>query len=151
MPSTARRKKRPAASVASVTSAAPPRPRGAAGGRAAPEDDRLDRVFHALADRTRRAMLARLEQAPANITELAAPFAMSLPAVSKHLRVLEAAGLATRLVDGRVHCCSFEPAPLREVDAWLAHYRGFWGETLDALAEFVREPAPAGAEAEERS
>lgn len=105
-------------------------------------DDRLDGVFRALADRTRRALLARLERSPASITELAEPFAMSLPAVSKHVRVLESAGLVTREVDGRVHRCSFDPAPLREADAWLAHYRGFWGETLDALADFVeaREP-----------
>ncbi len=105
-------------------------------------DDRLDGVFRALADRTRRALLARLERSPASITELAEPFAMTLPAVSKHVRVLESAGLVAREVDGRVHRCSFDPSPLREADAWLAHYRGFWEETLDALADFVevREP-----------
>ncbi len=102
----------------------------------------LDGVFRVLADRTRRALLARLERSPAGITELADPFAMSLPAVSKHVRVLETAGLAMREVDGRVHRCSFDPAPLREADEWLAHYRGFWGETLDALADFVEVPDP---------
>src|SRR4051794_13355265 len=98
-------------------------------------DDRLDRVFGALSDRTRRAILARLERAPAMITELAEPFEMSLPAVSKHLRVLENAGLVNRTIEGRVHRCTLEPEPLQGADAWLEHYRGFWESTLDSLAE----------------
>ncbi len=102
-------------------------------------DDRLDDVFHALADRTRRALLARLAHGPAPVGELAAPFDMSLPAVSKHLRVLEQAGLVSREKDGRVHRCSLAAEPLREVEQWLASYRTFWDETLEALARFVED------------
>jgi DNA-binding transcriptional ArsR family regulator len=106
-------------------------------------DARLDRVFHALADRTRRALLARLSGGPAKVTELAAPFAMSLPAVSKHLQVLESAKLIERAVDGRVHRCSLAPEPLREAERWLDYYRGFWHERLDALARYVEDKPPA--------
>lgn len=103
------------------------------------QQDRLDVVFSALSDRTRRALLQRLARGGRSltITELAAPFEMSLPAVSKHIRLLEQAGLIVRDVQGRVHHCSFEAAPLANVDTWLSHYRAFWSETLDALAEFV--------------
>ena len=101
------------------------------------EDDRLDRVFHALADRTRRALLARLAAGPARVTDLAAPFAMSLPAVSKHLRVLEEAKLVARAVDGRVHRITADPRALGDAAHWLAHYRDFWSGKLDALARFV--------------
>ncbi len=94
-------------------------------------------MFGALSDRTRRKILARLTRAPAMVTELAEPFDMSLPGVSKHLRVLERAGLVARTIDGRVHQCALDPAPLREAERWLAHYRDFWEATLDALAEFV--------------
>ena len=69
---------------------------------------------------------------------------MSLPAVSKHLRVLESAGLVARVVDGRIHRCSFAPEPLRDVEAWLAHYRAFWSDQLDALADFVERPPGKG-------
>ncbi|HEY8077209.1 MAG TPA: metalloregulator ArsR/SmtB family transcription factor [Labilithrix sp.] len=100
-------------------------------------EERLDDVFHALADRTRRAILARLARGPASIGDIAEPFAMSLPAVSKHVRVLERAGLVVRHVDGRVHECSLGAAPLGEVQEWLARYRVFWNATLDAFAEFV--------------
>ena len=102
-------------------------------------EERLDRVFHALGDRTRRALLARLAEGPAMITELALPFAMSLPAVSKHLRVLESAGLVERIVQGRVHLCSLQANALGEIDAWLAFYRDYWENTLGALAHFVEE------------
>lgn len=102
-------------------------------------DDRLDLVFRALADRTRRAMLARLADGPARVTELAAPFAMTLPAASKHLKVLERAGMVNRAVDGRVHHCSLDPEPLGDVHAWLEHYRQFWTHNLDALARYVEE------------
>jgi DNA-binding transcriptional ArsR family regulator len=106
-------------------------------------DDRLDRVFHALADRTRRTLLGRLTRGSATITELAAPFDMSLPAVSKHIRVLEHAGLVLRAVDGRIHRCSLEAKPLHEADRWLEHYRAFWTHRLDALARHVeRDGAP---------
>ena len=101
------------------------------------KDDRLDAVFQALSDRTRRALLARLAHAPAKITDLAAPFDMSLPAVSRHIRVLEDARLVRRTVDGRVHQCSLRVGPLKTVESWLAHYGRFWHGTLDSLAEFV--------------
>jgi DNA-binding transcriptional ArsR family regulator len=107
--------------------------------RARAAEDRLDGVFHALADRTRRALLARLVQGPAPVGELAAPFEMTLQAVGKHIRVLEQAGLVSRAIDGRVHRCSLEPGPLREVEQWLALYRTFWDETLEALARFAED------------
>jgi DNA-binding transcriptional ArsR family regulator len=100
-------------------------------------DDRLDAVFHALGDRTRRALLARLASRPARVTELARPFDMSLPAVSRHIRVLESAGLITRSVDGRVHQCSLAAAPMKTAEAWLERYRRFWTDNLDALARLV--------------
>jgi DNA-binding transcriptional ArsR family regulator len=100
-------------------------------------DDQLDLLFHALSDRTRRALLARLSRRPAKITDLAAPFAMSLPAVSRHIRVLEQARLVRRTIDGRVHQCALDAAALRRVDAWLDHYRRFWEGTLESLAAYV--------------
>jgi DNA-binding transcriptional ArsR family regulator len=102
-----------------------------------PRDGQLDRVFRALGDRTRRALLARLARKPAMITELAEPFAMSLPAVSRHIRVLEGAGLVRRAVDGRVHRCSFRAEPLKAVEEWLGHYRQFWEGKLEELARYV--------------
>jgi DNA-binding transcriptional ArsR family regulator len=102
-------------------------------------DDRLDLVFRALADPTRRALLSSLAQGPAKVTDLAEPFKMSLPAVSKHLKVLERAGLLVRAVDGRVHRCSLSAEPLWEVEQWLSSYRPFWEQTLDALARYVEE------------
>jgi DNA-binding transcriptional ArsR family regulator len=106
--------------------------------RISPED-RLDRVFHALSDRTRRALLRRLETGPAMVTELAAPFRISLPAVSKHLRVLEAASLIERRVDGRVHRCSLNASPMEEAERWLDRYRVFWHDRLAALARHVED------------
>jgi DNA-binding transcriptional ArsR family regulator len=103
------------------------------------EDAQLDRIFRALGDRTRRALLASLARRPAMITELAAPFRMSLPAVSRHIRVLERACLVKRTVDGRVHRCALRAVPLREAEQWLLHYRRFWTGTLDALARYVEE------------
>lgn len=100
-------------------------------------DDRLDALFHALGDRTRRALLARLAKRPAMITELADPFAMSLPAVSRHIRVLEGAGLVTRSIDGRTHRCSLNPKPFKTIEGWLTHYRKFWEDNLAALAQYV--------------
>ena len=101
------------------------------------DDDHLDRVFRALADRTRRAIMARLAEGPAKVTELAEPFAMSLPAVSKHLKKLERAGLIARAIDGRVHRCSLSAEPLRDVEAWLAHYRVYWQDALSLLAQYT--------------
>jgi DNA-binding transcriptional ArsR family regulator len=97
----------------------------------------LDLVFRALGDQTRRALLARLADKPAMVTELAQPFAMSLPAVSRHIRVLEHAGLVARTVDGRVHHCSLSATPLKDVEMWLSQYRRFWEGTLDSLARHV--------------
>ena len=109
-------------------------------------DERLDLVFGALADRTRRRLLAQLTTAPASITELARPHDMSLPAVSKHVRVLERAGLIRREIDGRVHRCALDAAAMRAADDWIARYRAFWEHTLDSLADYVSEdpslPAP---------
>lgn len=101
--------------------------------------DRLDLIFRALGDRTRRALLARLAEKPAMVTELAEPFEMSLPAVSRHIRVLERARLVVRTVDGRVHQCSLDLAPLKTVESWLRHYRSFWEGNLDSLARFVED------------
>lgn len=100
--------------------------------------DRLDRVFHALGDRTRRAMLSRLARGPAMVSELAQPFDMTLPGASKHLRVLEQAGLVSRRIDGRIHRCSLNPRRLAEIQSWLNRYRHFWDETLDSLVDHVR-------------
>ena len=93
----------------------------------------LDRLFHALSDRTRRGLLARLTLGPARVTDLAAPFRMSLPAVSKHLRILEEAHLVSRRVEGRVHRLALRGATLREVETWLDAYRSFWSESMNAL------------------
>jgi len=105
----------------------------------AQENARLDRVFRALSHATRRAMLKRLQTGSAMIRELAEPFSMSLPAVSKHLRVLEQAGLVTREVDGRVHNCTLRPEGLREIEDWLHAYRIFWEDSLASLADFVEQ------------
>jgi DNA-binding transcriptional ArsR family regulator len=102
-------------------------------------DDRLDHVFGALADRTRRQMVTRLAHAPATIGELARPFDMSLPAVSKHVRVLERAGLVKRTIDGRIHRCALERRRLRDATTWIERYTRFWDETLGALAAFVED------------
>jgi DNA-binding transcriptional ArsR family regulator len=99
----------------------------------------LDRTFAALSDPTRRAILGRLAQGNASVTELAAPFAMSLPAISKHLRVLEQAGLVERTKDGRVHHLRLVARPLHEAAAWIAHYQQFWEEQLAALAEYLQD------------
>jgi DNA-binding transcriptional ArsR family regulator len=101
--------------------------------------DTLDRTFAALADPTRRAILARLASGQASVTELAAPFAMSLPAVSKHLKVLERAGLVTRGRRAQWRPAQLQAEPLHEVADWLADYRRFWEERLDRFDEYLRE------------
>jgi DNA-binding transcriptional ArsR family regulator len=100
-------------------------------------EDRLDAILHALSDRTRRRLLRRLASGPARVGELAKPIAMTRVAVSKHLRVLEKARLVLRTIDGRVHRCALQSEPLQEVDRWLAGYRAFWTESLEALARFA--------------
>lgn len=97
------------------------------------QNDQLDAVFHALADPTRRAMVARLAQSPCGISELAAPFEMTLAAVSKHVKVLEGAGLVVRSVQGRNHTCALDTRPLQGGIEWLRHYEQFWNQRLDAL------------------
>ncbi len=97
----------------------------------------LDRVFAALADPTRRATLARLAEGSASVGELAEPFAMSKPAVSKHLKVLREAGLLVKEIDGRHHRCSLRAEPLRQAADWIARYEDFWGSSLDGLAAYL--------------
>ena len=110
-------------------------------------DDRLDDVFHALANRTRRALLHSLAAGPARVGELARPHGMSVNAISKHLFVLEQAGLIRRAKTGHVQSCLLDAGPLASADHWLAAYRGFWDRQIDRLAEFV-EAAECGEAAE---
>ena len=101
--------------------------------------DHLSATFAALADPTRRAILARLTSGELSVTELAEPFEMSLPAVSKHLKVLEGAGLIARGRDAQWRPCRLEAARLKEAAEWLEHYRRFWEQSLDRLDEYLRE------------
>ncbi|MFJ5488435.1 ArsR/SmtB family transcription factor [Hansschlegelia beijingensis] len=105
-------------------------------------DDRhtsLDQVFHALADTTRRAMIARLASGEHTVGELARPFEMSLNAAVKHVKVLERAGLVRRRVQGRAHFCSLDARPLAEAAAFVRAYEGFWSDRLDALDSLLRQ------------
>jgi DNA-binding transcriptional ArsR family regulator len=97
----------------------------------------LDRTFSAISDPTRRAILARLAQGEASIKELAAPFAMSLPAITKHLAVLEQAGLLQRRKQGRTNYCRLEAQPLSAAAAWLAFYQQFWEAQLQSLGDYL--------------
>jgi DNA-binding transcriptional ArsR family regulator len=107
------------------------------------EGDALDATFAALADPTRRAMLAHLARdGETPVSALAYPFRMSLPAVSKHLRVLEHAGLVVRRRDGRVRRCRLVARPMREADAWIARYRRFWEHQFDRLARYLDQSHP---------
>jgi len=99
----------------------------------------LDAVFAALADPTRRAILARLIVGESTVTELAKPFEMSLPAVSKHLRILEKAGLLKRQKSGRIHRIALVALPMQEAAEWLTNYRAFWTERFDTLAALLEE------------
>lgn len=98
----------------------------------------LDTIFHALGDATRRAMLGELAAGERTVGELAEPFAISLAAVSKHIKVLESAGLVRRDVRGRTHVCSLDPVPLMTADQWLGVYRRFWTGRLDTLERILR-------------
>jgi len=98
----------------------------------------LDSTFAALADPTRRAILARLALGETSVMELAEPFAMSLPAVSKHLKVLERAGLIARSREAQWRPCRIEPRALKEVDDWLEYYRRFYDESFDRLGEYLK-------------
>lgn len=95
--------------------------------------DRLDAVFHALADPTRRSMLRSLAKAPRSVGELAAPFEITLAAASKHIKVLESAGLLRREIQGRTHLCRLDGQPMHAGFEWLRHYERFWNERLDKL------------------
>lgn len=101
---------------------------------------RLDRVFQALADPTRRQMLRSLAAKESTVGELAAPFHISLAAASKHVKALERAGLVRRTVQGRTHFCRLDPKPLAGAHEWLKFYERFWGEKLDALEALLRHP-----------
>ena len=101
--------------------------------------DPLDATFAALADPTRRAILARLAGGEASVTDIARPFTMSLPAVSKHLKVLERAGLISRGRDAQWRPCRLKPEPLKEVAHWVEDYRRLWDERLDRLEDYLRE------------
>jgi DNA-binding transcriptional ArsR family regulator len=100
----------------------------------------LDRVFHALGDPTRRAMLRRLARQEHTVGELAEPFRMSLAAASKHVKTLERAGLVRRTVRGRTHFCQINPQPLAEADEWLRSYERLWTRRLAALEAMLRHP-----------
>ena len=103
------------------------------------EADFLDRAFAALADPTRRAILARLAVGEAAVTELAEPFEMSLPAVSKHLKVLERAGLITRSNQAQWRYCRLDPAPLKQVADWVGGYKQFWDESYERLDKYLED------------
>jgi len=108
--------------------------------------DPLDRTFAALADPTRRAILARLASGEASVLELAAPFDMSLPAISKHLKVLERAGLITRGRERQWRPARLRAAPLKEVADWADQYRGFWEETYERLDQYLEQLQARGKE-----
>lgn len=101
------------------------------------QPDHLSATFAALADPTRRAILARLASGEASVTEIAEPFSMSLPAVSKHLKVLEKAGLVSRGRSAQWRPVRLDPAPLKEASGWIDHYRRFWEESLDRLDAYL--------------
>jgi DNA-binding transcriptional ArsR family regulator len=100
-------------------------------------DNRLDATFHALADPTRRGMLARLSRAPASVSELAAPFRISLPAVMQHLQLLEASGLVRSEKKGRVRTCRIAPDALAAAEGWIAEQRALWEGRADRLADYL--------------
>ena len=102
-------------------------------------DDALSTTFAALADPTRRAILARLTCGEASVTELAEPFEISLPAISKHLKVLERAGLIARTREAQWRPCRLDAGPLKEVAGWVGDYRRFWDESFDRLDDYLRE------------
>lgn len=99
--------------------------------------ERLNRVFAALADPTRRAIVTRLERGEARVGELAEPFDMSRPAISKHLDVLEHAGLVRRIRVGRENWCQLQPVQLRAIDHWVSRYRLYWTQQLDVLTDYL--------------
>ena len=113
-------------------------------------DLELDHTFHALADPTRRAILARLASGEATVNELAEPFAISLPAVSRHLKVLERAGLITRGKDAQFRPCRLEVEPLKEASDWIDTYRQIWEQRFDRLADYLEELQQEGTPDDDR-
>lgn len=109
------------------------------------QTSQLNTVFHALGDATRRQMLQDLSRGGRTVGQLAEPFAISLAAASKHIKVLENAGLIRREVQGRTHLCRLEPGPLASAQQWLAHYEQFWTGRLDALERILRDEDAAAA------
>lgn len=107
------------------------------------ETHEISAVFHALGDSTRRRMLLSLSSGPRTVSELAEPFDMSLAAASKHIKVLEAAGLVRREVRGRTHVCRLKPEPLADAHAWLSFYEGFWNGRLENMQRLLRAEAAA--------
>jgi len=101
--------------------------------------DNISIIFAALADPTRRAILERLSKGDTNVTELAEPFAMSMPAITKHLKVLESAGLISRGRDAQRRPCHLEPTPLQEISVWVEQYRELWDSRLDQLENYLAE------------
>jgi DNA-binding transcriptional ArsR family regulator len=101
--------------------------------------DRLSTTFAALADPTRRAILARLSLGETSVSELAEPFDISLPAISKHLKVLERAGLIARGREAQWRPCRLEAGPMKEATGWLEHYRQFWEQSFDRLEDYLRQ------------
>ncbi|MBB6470033.1 DNA-binding transcriptional ArsR family regulator [Aminobacter lissarensis] len=122
------------------------------------DSEHLDAVFHALSDPTRRAMLTGLAKGPRNVGDLAAPFDMSLAAASKHIRVLEKAGLVRRSVQGRTHVCSLDAMPMHAGVEWMRHYEKFWSQQLDTLEALLvaedqaaaNKPSKTGTEAKKK-
>jgi DNA-binding transcriptional ArsR family regulator len=102
-----------------------------------PEADILDKTFHALADPSRRSIVVRLSRGPASVSELAAPLAMSLPAVVQHIDVLQKSGLVRSEKVGRVRTCRLEPAPLQSVEQWIGQHRAIWERRLDRLGDVL--------------
>ena len=116
------------------------------------QEEALDRVFFALSDPVRRAILRRLDEGPALVSELAAPFAMSLQAVSRHIQVLVRAGLVAQERTGRIARCNLDAAPLYDAAEWLNHYTHYWQQQFDDLASFVKAlPPPATKPAKKKS
>jgi len=101
----------------------------------------LDLVFGALSDPTRRRMVARLSEGPASVAELGEPFDITKPAVTKHVKVLERAGLLERRKDGRIHRCSLNPEPMQDAERWIEEYRRFWEASLGRLSRYFDESA----------
>jgi DNA-binding transcriptional ArsR family regulator len=104
------------------------------------QQSRLDLVFQALSDPTRRAMLERLSRGEQTVTELASPYRMSLAAASKHIQNLERAGLVRRTIRGRIHYCRIDPRPLERADEWLRNYERLWDTRIERLKELLRHP-----------